>query len=947
MGGKEVPVGLRNHENVNSESNQTTANETRIWSIGELGGGTKYFGRNNLLGIYRMFKDRISNGTEPDVIIFHGEVLPEVPKFISKQAKQRSLIITDHVENVDESVVMMKPHLSRITDLIKEKKAKTEILYVMGHSDLMNVDREYEIINSSYNYDPEHLFIMRQRYKQVLLELEKKLESLQLQIKQKEEALSKFKNPKGKPQALKKLESDISKLKEKESQKSSERNDTGEIQNLYSELVKMWIIEGRKDMKYLIEKLGGYLDDDLFKIIAKYRREDALSLAKEYESELDSIIEKIESGKGKSRKSRLRLEKKSKEIGNLLTKLSNEIITKEKAGEEIKQDMRLEQGYRFTNNIPGTPTRSKLTQELSLKIVRSRISDVFGRRININIVSDRSTLIEKNGLKVFVSNKPSNTSHQFMKDPKKGSGSFEWALRTVGRDADLMITSGSYMGVSTYVPKHDKSPEFCYQLSSPPCVDSNRIIEAWNARLKTWFTEILSKGKGTLGSGFDELEIVDNKVKHTFFSEEILKRMADNEKKYQSTVLAKIVERAGTYEQTSVPLDKKDKIQLENKLPSEITNKRRVRSLLEGLGITNSDLRRKLGAKIRAGEYSSEETRLQAALGFFSEQLSQSGSRREVAKRDFVVITDVHVGSPGIGYPNELLLDASVSYIKDKLRDGFVLCLMGDNIEGNLRDHKNEMLIDNDPANIQRFKSFISQKGMVQGSKEYKEALQKYTTWLYYKTPKQNTNAQADAFVSLVKPLLSDAAAVVVTDGNHPNKSYIRKDITESGMLFGNIEQAVPETKRSYVKRVYGGDYGHGNVNVGDLPVLFSHRVMPESVVGGLGMEGCLAVGGDRHVHEASIVGGKLVFTGAQMQGDSGFAQTIGIPVSESLRGFSMFSVIYDPEDPKKVLASTDTFIHMAHLKKVGYVSDDPLIKEFESSLRKIKVESELLKIRS
>ncbi len=945
-------VGIRREGNTGSGEPSVDERETRIWSVGELGGGTNYFGKDNLLGIYKMLKDRISNGKEPDLIVFHGEVLPEIPKFISKQGRQRSLVISDLIENVDEASVMMKPHLSRITDIIKEKGARTRLVYIMGHSDVMNIDREYDILNSSYNYNPRHIFIMRQRYIQILSELEKKEESLRLQIAEKEKAVHGLYGKRGKSKAIDKLNSDIVRLGEKKDQKKSEIKDNREIKGLYSELVKAWIIEGSRDLKYLMEEVGEYLDNELFDVIAKYRREDAVGLAKSYETELEKIITKIkrESGKPKSLKSVAKLERKTKEIGNFLTKLSNEIITREKAGEEKKHNARLEQGHRFTNNIPGTPTRSKISYELASRIMKSRIKDVFGRKESVEIVEDNCTSIGLNGLKLFLSNKPSNTSHMFLKSPNKGVGSVNWALRTVSSDADIMITSGSPLGLSTYVPKHDQSEQFCYQLSSPPCVDSTKIVDSWNARLKTWFTEILTKGKGSLGSGFDEIEVQGSKIKHTFFSEDILRRKADMEKEEQSIVLAKMIERAGTYEVPSAELDKKDKIQLSNKLPREITNKRLFAKMLKELEVNGRTERKALAGLVRSHSFDGGSSAVgQKTRDFFSEYFVPSGSSREIEKKNFVILTDVHVGSPGIGYPNELLLNAAVSYIKKNVKESFVLSFMGDNIEGNLRDHKNEMHIDNDPTNLTRFKGFIEEKGINPGTEEYKRNLEKYATWLYYKTPKANTNAQADAFVDGVRPLLDDlrVSSVVVVDGNHLNKSYMRKDVTESGLLFRSIEQSVPEEKRKSVKRIYGGDYGHGDVVIGDLPVLLSHSVVPEQIIGDLGMEEGLAIGGHRHVHELATSGGKVAFTGAQMQGDTGYPQTIGVPVSESLRGFSVLSVYYDPKEPGKVLAVTDTYINMRHLKDKGYVNTDPLIMEFEKRLSVVPVQKETMILRS
>lgn len=945
-----------------SDKNRKDNGQTIIWSVGELGGGTNYFGRDNLLGLYRMFKDRVSNSNHPDMIVFHGELLPEIPRFISKGGRQRSLVISELVESVDESAVMMKPHLTRITDIIKAKNLNTCIVYIMGHSDQMNLEREYDILNNAFNYDPKHLFVMRKRYRDILSDVDKKIESLSLQISEKEKKMDSQSlqiSEKGSKtgggdisKTMKKLGDSIVDLSEKRSQKMSERNDFGEIKDLYTKLIHTWLIDGRKSLEYILENFSDYLDDELYHIIGIYRGEDAEILSKKYKTELEKIIQKIKSiGERNGSVAEIaKLEKRSKEIGNLLTKISNEIIVGEREKEERNYANRLGQGLRFTNNMPGTPGMSRIANELASKIVISRIKDVFGRRIDIDIVADNYRLININNKNIFLSNKPSNTSHMFVERPDIGNNGPLWALRTLYSNADIMITSGSHSGLSTYVPKHDKSEEFCYVLTSPPFVNTSALVNNWNARVKTWFTEILTKGKGTIGSGFDELVISGSRIKHTFFTDNLLNRYADKEKRDQAGVLAKMIERSGTYESVKA-IDNKDRIQIENKLPREISNKGKLCAYVEELGFDRKSAkdRKSLANMIRSGNYSQDKGIGDKVIEFFSNYIAPKESDTEISRTNFVVVTDVHIGSPGRGYPNQLLLDAAVGYINKNIRDRFVLSLMGDNIEGNLRDHKNEMHIENDYSNEFGFRQFLESKGISKGSQEYDKNMNEYIAWLHYKTPIANTNSQVDAFIERLKPLINDSgrvSGIVVADGNHLNKSYIRKDITESGELFRGIIQSAPEKIRSKAVRVYGGDYGHDNISVGDLGILFSHNVVARKMIDGLNMNEPVAIGGDLHIHKMVIRGGKVVFTGAQMQGDTGFPQTVGIPVSDSLRGFSILSVDYDPENKERVLAATDTFINLKHLKECDMLKENKLIKEYEDTLRRIEVKPEKIRIR-
>ncbi len=75
---------------------------------------------------------------------------------------------------------------------------------------------------------------------------------------------------------------------------------------------------------------------------------------------------------------------------------------------------------------------------------------------------------------------------------------------------------------------------------------------------------------------------------------------------------------------------------------------------------------------------------------------------------------------------------------------------------------------------------------------------------------------------------------------------------------------------------------------------------------------------------------------GKHMQGDGPYPEQIGIPISESLRGLSTFTIVYDEKN--NALAFVDDFVDLKTLKSLGYLKENPLIKKFEETRNQVKI---------
>lgn len=930
-------------------ASRETKTSTRIWNIGELGGGMSYFGEDNLLGIYSLLKDRISQNMAPDLIVFR-QVLPEIPKYGTKSYRARNLLIADEVEDLDQATVMMKPHLSRITELIKKSNSKTKVAYVWGYNDDQNEKAEYEALGEAFNHNPKHLARMRMTYGQVVADLGSKIDNIDIEIghiKNEIENIAKNKDSLGngnggvanKVSKLSlKLPGKLSYLEKKREQLMDELSDNLQIKDLYTKLLGMWI--GGRSSDEVFEAFGEeYVDWEIINLIKPNEGHTIQELREITESEFNSVKKQISKMGGKSGEKQSRLETRAKELANKLTKLSHMMIADERSLSERAAEERLSRERRFTGLEAGTPSQTRIESQLSRLIIESSIKDVFGRRMHIEITTGNRSYLQINGLNVVIGTKGDNTSQHFIKD---SSYKVRQMLRTLEKDADIILLSGSPRGMDEPLPKSNRGERIFFTDVAPPCINVQKLVEE-NARgRKTWFTEMLTKGSPA--SGLNEIDICNGRATNLFISSEKLAIFSDREKRAQARVLAKMVAGSCNYNSSKELLDARDMLQFRNKLPSEITEKSKFARLLDDFEVDRKNRKEVLNAasKILRQEFNEAgpEDKLMKWVG---SKLSLSGNSEKFNRITFIDITDVHFGSPGEGYPNRIVFDRMVRWIQDNVKEKAVLVLDGDNIEGNLGSFKNRVNKENDLNNEFAFGDYLVKKGIRKYSDEYEENMGKYREWLYYKSPIASLNTQADLFVEAIKPLVQSkiVKGIIITDGNHANGTFPGGDVTESGELSQRIMGMAPNPIRDKIRRVYGGRHGgYGEFEIGlGLHISVGHRTEANTIER-LMPKATVAIGGDRHRHRKTIMGvqNKLVavFEGIALQGNTGHPDVIGIPTTDSLRGVSIFVLEY--ENGGKILSAADTFVSVDFLIKEGCLKINPLIAGFESEQHKIDV---------
>ncbi len=539
--------------------------------------------------------------------------------------------------------------------------------------------------------------------------------------------------------------------------------------DLYSEFVKLWIKRNRgpfeediyKAFEVVVKKLYGKradiydeeVDSDLLDLFAQTLGPKEvvkqLSAARAKRKVVEKQLEKLDSEKDKEEYDKLTLEKKS--LINLETKLSFERTEEARAAAQRDETIRNQAANRHNRNAPGFPSTAQKSNEIAKAIVRASILDAFGRRMPMEIVENTYATIELNGLKIKVTNKPSNTSSVFVRNPLK-------ALEGMLADepVDYILASRSPIARSKLVPVKDASPDRAQLIVSPPMFDPEGYWRVWEQKIKTTFTELSTKGTPTFG--FDEMEFDGVRMHHTFHTTHELKALADRVKISEIEVLARLLE-TPLIGNNLQPLDDRDHLQLRNKLPSEIRasqdTRRFFNALLEELGIDPNDIktRNELARRVRemasGGEVAAAEKweldkgemvyaiagylgkrdlqslagigkslekmgavpdppELAAALKWIREYIAPSEIDRVSTfnKLNIKAAADLHIGSEGAGEPTAKVMNAWVRFALDdlkKTREPYLMFLNGDIVEGNLRNHKYEAYDQFLPRNESEF----------------------------------------------------------------------------------------------------------------------------------------------------------------------------------------------------------------------------------------------------
>jgi hypothetical protein len=645
----------------------------------------------------------------------------------------------------------------------------------------------------------------------------------------------------------------------------------------------------------------------------------------------------------------------------------------------------------FVNQLAGSKELCELASTIGKYSVIAGKRDTSGREYSINVLPPNLNLVDINGLKVLISHKPSEYTSTFIKNNNSG---VDREISRAKDKIDLYLFQHSFNCEVWITPLKTRSEHNVYVFGAPPFVDVDKVEQTHKEGIKTPF--IKQWAKGPITSGFLEIHHDGTAFDYNFYSSEYLKLLSNKEKEEQLKVLmAKIeafskdrdaainrlklgfecekVEKAllgGAAPFIPIPhmkglelgrtlesriadlgvrrldIDHRDRLQINAKLPSELNDNLLEKMLVDaGIDPGNAgqvrNLLERMSAKARESDSDSPETK-----AFLERVIPQAIEDTKLEKITHVILSDVHVGSPGQGTPTLMILEGMQKFLQEngygKEGKPFVLELGGDNLEGNLRDHKNELNTESGVVNKLNFSEMLEKKGIRKGSEEYEREMNRYAEWLFSKQAMHRPDEQAEVFVRKARWLLDNADHIVIIAGNHMNRTLSDKSMDESQKLGMLIEQFIPKER---VTRVPGGEFGLEHVQINGRKYLFQHKP-PDSqtAIEKTRIEGT-SISGDKHVYHLGIFGNKVFITSPQLQGFSTFPEQVGFPVNDGGRGISIHDLYYhgDKQDPVIVHGRPVLLRELRDRKIVEEISKN--IKEFENSLRTGETKTERIEL--
>jgi hypothetical protein len=916
---------------------------TVIWAIGELGGGTAYFSQSNMVGLYRELRKSMKNGTVPDHIIFDGEALPKIPNYITRGGRAESLMLGEFVSDMSGAVVSMRPHLGRISSMMDAAGKQDAITYVMGVSDRENVTIKYDLTVYLYNRRPDRLFDLFLTNSEKVAAERDIVRSTSNTIMHEEQRLESMAGDEKRSG----METRLVDLRKKRQMHEEIASDYNWISGRYVQLIRLWFDEHSDlDMQTVFEKFGKHSENEAFlnlyfESLSAERREETFVAVK---SEFDDLNAKLEAERASKAPNAQKIEEmveRVKFLAKMLTKVGHE-ETEEISKTAGREQMETGSGasiFRFVNMMPGTKSLSVLAQELAMDEMQATIRDAFGRKSRVNIVSERTGTLEVNGLRALVTYDPVGYSKAVRKDNSSG---VMHLINAAEQRLDLIVSGHSYKASEEALPWRNRSSDYVYSVTLPPFVDRDRLREAWNTGHKTAFVSAF--GNMPVTSGFYKITHDGYGFRTEFFTSEYMRMAAGKEMQRQARMLSAKLARVKPIGISERSIDEGDRAQLASKLPSELNN-RLLNILLLTNGIDPSDPEA-VSELIRSANGNGAPSAIHPEVNILSGRLARQMGYidSKLRRMNFLVLTDTHVGSPGMGEPTTQILDGVVDYVAGLKGFGpYSLLLLGDNIEGNLRNHKYEVNMENNQSNVESFARFLESKGVRRGTKEYRAGMEEYMALMFERQAIPNPDIQAEKLISIIRPLLRSAELVATVSGNHVNKTHDDRSMDESIKLGMLIEAIVGEGK---VLRAPGGDFGLGTYTIDGKPFFLIHR--PGNPYGLIDRTGIVATmfAGDAHVFRKNIVGNVFELTSPCLQGNNSYAESIGIGVSNSLRGITLTTLVFDEEHVHPVV-STTKLVTLKELIEKGFVKEaSDRIKEFESLKRNVTGKSRRVKMK-
>ncbi|MCL4373263.1 MAG: hypothetical protein M1360_01125 [Candidatus Marsarchaeota archaeon] len=863
-----------------------------ILTISDIGGGTRYTSKDNLVGL----AEYLSRAKEdkPDLLIIIGGLFPDIPRLGSTSSMNKKKVLSPGIDRLDDAAAIMKPHILRLLEAMPKA---TKIVYTFNSEDWANI-RTQEL-----KLKDEYLFYISSVKKRID-EITEKLLGVEAIIRVAKISASKLEEQLKADPKNQDLINERGNVKRKLRIRNAEYADLARtlkpLETLYANALKRTSSKDIKDM----------LDEEL-------KNQELV------QEELDKL------GQHETEEY-LKLAGKAKRIANTISRLTKRYTEAMESETENSEHKRLMQALLYTHNALPDKETATLIEKHVRAYYKYLIDSTFGFRKSIIVQSENSEMsigqnsddedaeenaytnfavytkkLDKSYLNVAVMGSSSRYAKKSNDVPieklytKLRNGLAE------GHDLNaapinVLVTGHNTYSTFTLTPTYNQGA-ITALLASGPFWDVKKAAKLAEKDYKTDVTTATQKGP--IGSGAHMLKIEASKITHEDITSDLLKVYAAirYRKEASASNMSKVLsemEAAKEAPKNGDALGSKINLErsiLKSKLPSELKR---------------DDL---------ANDFVSKK---------FIESMVSSNEKpqNDLKTIKLGVISDVHMGS----YADVPLLKKVTESLMEKKLD--ILVLAGDNIEGNYNNYKNVPRQVNKVGYHDNFEKELRKMGYNE------EQVAKFMLELIRTDDKkvlQNIEEQSKELAKitseLVYDVLSRGGVVAIASGNHYNKTTGGWQFDEATRIGSEFESYVRGRAGDRAEKLlenlivipgseYGGDLVNINLPGGTSPL----KMRIEHEGGRLPSESVkiaersrddentkVIIKGHIHVSEDIDIGGKFILTCSTMQDSESnpYLNRINIPVNDMLKG-AMYAELLTVKNKVKAI-STEPLIKL------------------------------------
>ena len=826
----------------------------KAFILSELNGATKYMYDEGLIGLAHHIAS-LPDREKPNMLIVNGGLLPELPTNRGGPRMQNNLtVLLDGVKNLSGAAAVMKPHMERLQAALSQDAT---FIYAMGRADAKNIDD------------------IKLRYAKLYSKAIQKIRtdiSENLILPELQEATESIESSRT---LIEGMEAEERRLL----QRISGNTNLPQRRKLLAILQEMQLnlrvnrqeLEEAEERVHLLERLHDLIYNELPLDRIKTMLEEAREESKRtnlmlQETEHDSQEYEI-------------LSREAKNYGNRIRALQKRL--KESIDKGTTKDMIADLGaiQRHNANIPLPKDIHDIINCLAKSHYRTHLRDALGRK--------RDVVIQDVSLEVY----------------QRLAGRFAFnVIVTDGLDPAQAIKKGSNSVIGTrvydFVTK-DKDVE--HRISMAPL---NIVISSRHA-YTSFAMDPFKNQSGSLMALLCKGPFVDIGEVARFYNHGIMTditKIVDRMPLDSSVSVVKVSEDGNIIHTTLKPGFLRDE-----RIKSDIAQNKALQGALDKIrdgklqptGGEDPALMREILTSKRPSEMKDRE------LCFADEALIKSrvpyvGLQKPGKPDEFTIahITDVHIGN----YGDLALLKA---FVNDALsRQPFLLSLGGDNIEGNHHNYKYTQRPENDLDIMGEFERFLMEKGFTQSEID-KAKLDRYEKQRVNVI--SNIDAQSKVFVDAIQDLAIDVVKrggyIVITSGNHYNKTHGDSQHDEATILKAHIEMLLcgvassgnlPAGWRSHIKTGSGSDIAAETYRINGMDIEIRHGLATKEgmVVAALEAQRSsakLVVTGHGHEIREVITDSAQVVQGPTMQASetNPYGKVIHVPINptDSLNG--------------------------------------------------------------